>query len=300
MNLSQAINAYKGEMRRAQFSVNAQERYGRELERFMAHVGDQPMNTVDVAACRSFIDSFDNHAPSTVALEHTILSSFFKFAVMDDIADLNPMLKVRRPKVKKDSRKLTRITTKEVQTLLAACETWPERICLHTLAYMGVRKTALANLRWGDVDGKKRTATFLEKGNKRITKPVPQELWKLWTAYTIAEGPFDLDDWVVPFRRETGRRDERNSRLVYHVVKTVAARCGINSHVHAFRAAFAVHFLTANPAEVETLRMLMGHASIATTQGYLDLMDTERAMKRVDTLSFVPVQSNECDLGVAA
>lgn len=288
MDLSEAIHAYQGEMRRAQFSLNAQDRYGRELDRFARHAGyDTHVETLEPRHCRSYLDTFNNHAPATVALEHTILSSFFKFLVMDDVLDKNPMDKVRRPKVPAArDRKRTRITTQEVKLMLEACETWPERMCLNTLAYLGVRRTALSNLRWSDVDAKRGVATFLEKGNKRITKPLPNDLKKLWSRYWVSEGPFEEYEWVIPNRQTTGRWDTRSPKFIWNIVKDVAERAGVKAHVHAFRAAFAVHFLRSNPRNIEALRQLMGHSSISTTQGYLDELEGEDAMRVVDTLSF--------------
>lgn len=288
MNLDEAAQLYAGERRRAQFSANGDERYGREIERFIAHVGGaMPVTSVGPAECRSYIDTFDNHAPATVALEHTILSSFFRFLALDDVIEVSPMLKVRRPRVPaaKD-RKRTRISSAEVGKLLAACETWPERMCLNTLALTGVRRTALSNLRWADVDGTQWTATFVEKGSKRITKPVPVDLRRVWTRYAIALGPFSPEEWVVPNRGRVRSIERRSSRVIYCIVKDVASRVGIACHVHSFRAAFAVHFLRNNPANLEALRQILGHANIATTQGYLTELEGQDAMGVVKDLTF--------------
>ena len=290
--LNEAIQAFAGEMRRAMFTDNARERYGRELERFAAHVGgDMPIGMVDVAEARSFLDTFDHHAASTVALEHTILSSFFKFLVLNEYVDRNPLDRVRRPKVPAlRDRTRTRISTSQLEQLLDECKSWGERLCLHSLAHLGVRRTALANLRWGDVDGKRWTATFQEKGNKVIAKPISHQLRAIYTAYAIERSsqgrPIDPYEFVVPNKRPMSQFKTRSPRIVYVIVKDVAARVGVNAHVHAFRAAFAVHFLRSNPAQLESLRQLMGHTSISTTQGYLDELEGEDAMRVVESLSY--------------
>lgn len=299
--LREAITAFKGDMRRRMLSDNAQDRYGRELDRFAAHAGERtPVVEIGPGVCRSWLDTFDNHEPSTVALEATIMSSFFRHLVLDEVIDANPMDKVRRPKVPQlRDRKRVRITGEQVATMLEACETWPERMCLYSLAYLGVRRTALANLRWRDVDGKQWTATFREKGAKRIEKPIPHELRKVWTRYAIECGPLHPDDFVVPNRKPLGHRGDRSPRVVYCIVRDVADRCGIKAHVHAFRAAFAVQFLESKPDQLEALRNLMGHASMQTTLGYADGVDTGRLMREVVDLSFGE-RSSEDDLSRSA
>lgn len=292
MTLEEAINAYRAAMRRRNFKPNSQQRYGRQLDLFAAYIGpDTPVADIGPRELRAYIDTFDAHAPSTIALVCTILSSFFKDLALDDVVAFSPMEKVRRPKVPAlRDRERTRVSSEQVATMLAACENWTERLCLYTLAYMGVRRTALANLRWRDVDGKRWTAAFVEKGGKRITKPIPHELRKVYTDYAMHRAgdgdPISPDEWVVPNHRPLPLDEERSPRIVYTTVKRVANRCGIKAHVHAFRAAFAVRFLTQNPAKLEALRQLMGHNSINTTQGYLDELEGEAAMRDVETMTF--------------
>lgn len=292
MTLEEAIKAFRGEMRRRNFKPNSQDRYGRQLDLFAQHLGsDTPVVEIGPRELRAYLDTFTTQKPATIALVCTILSTFFKHLALDDVIDFNPMDKVRRPKVPAlRDRERTRVSSEQVETMLAACENWTERLCLNTLAYMGVRRTALAQLRWRDIDETKWTASFLEKGGKRITKPIPHELRKVYAAYgkeRAAQGrPIHSDEWVVPNHRELPLDEERSPRIVYTTVKRVANRCGIKAHVHAFRAAFAVRFLTQNPARLEALRQLMGHNSINTTQGYLDELEGEAAMRVVESMTF--------------
>lgn len=53
MTLDDAVSTYRAEMRRAMFSKNAIDRYGRQLERFAEHVGAAtPIREVGPAECR--------------------------------------------------------------------------------------------------------------------------------------------------------------------------------------------------------------------------------------------------------
>lgn len=83
--------------------------------------------------------------------------------------------------------------------------------------------------------------------------------------------------------------------MVWRLVKRAAARAGVDAHVHALRAAFAAYYLSLHPGDVEALKELLGHRSIATTQVYLRKFDKATAMERVRSLSWddVAVNGNE-------
>jgi hypothetical protein len=57
------------------------------------------------------------------------------------------------------------------------------------------------------------------------------------------------------------------------------------AHVHALRAAFAVQFDEANPAQVVALKVLLGHSRIDQTLVYLRRKNKARAMEVVRDLS---------------
>jgi integrase len=194
------------------------------------------------------------------------LASFWRFLVRNDYSPASPLVKIKRPKVVPIRyRKRVRFTTAQMQEMLDACETWPERLCLHTLAHTGLRRTALAMARWGDLDGKAWTLEVIEKGEKTRKIPVPKALRKLYMEYWNEHPDLQPEHWIVP-SRDGRHRPARSCRVVYSLVKGVAGRCGIEAHAHAFRAGFAIWFLEHYPNSILTLSSLLGHSSVAVTQ----------------------------------
>jgi hypothetical protein len=95
------------------------------------------------------------------------------------------------------------------------------------------------------------------------------------------------DDYLIPNRRPGAvKRADRSDKVIWETVKTIAARAGVEAHVHALRAAFAVQFDEANPSHVVALKELMGHARIDQTLVYLRRKNKQKAMEVVRTLSW--------------
>ncbi|MET0939259.1 MAG: tyrosine-type recombinase/integrase [Gaiellaceae bacterium] len=187
---------------------------------------------------------------------------------------------------------MTSVDVADVPRLFAAAETWPERLALAILVYMGPRRRAVARLRLSDYDRLHGRLRFREKGGKVVWKPVPDELRSLLEAAITAGA---ITDYLVPPEGYLQRKDDRDDRVIWRIVKRVAARAGIEAHVHALRAAFAVYSLERFPGDVEALKELLGHRSIATTQVYLRKLDRDTAMERVRGLSWSVAETGESE-----
>ena len=115
---------------------------------------------------------------------------------------------------------------------------------------------------------------------------MPHQLAQLLEA-AIAAGVYDdKDEYLIPSISAPRRTGERDDRIIWRTVREVAERAGVKAHTHSLRAAFAVFYLETNPGEVESLKELLGHRSILTTQVYLRRLDRGVAMERVRTLSW--------------
>lgn len=100
------------------------------------------------------------------------------------------------------------------------------------------------------------------------------------------------DPYLVPAEGGLVRHGDRDDRVIWRLVKKVGDRAGIDIHVHALRAAFAVHYLETG-GDLVGLQELLGHASIETTRIYLRKLDKAKAMEPVRTLSWGPDLSVE-------
>jgi integrase len=195
---------------------------------------------------------------------------------------------ISRPKLQNaaENDNVISVSGDEVRRLLDVASAWNERLAVHLLAYLGPRRKALAIARLSDYDRDERTISFSEKGSKRIAKPVPDRLAAVLDAAILA-GVYEHEtDYLVPGRAIQRRPGDRDDRVIWHLVRAVAARAGVTTHVHALRAAFAVHYLETHPGQIEALQKLMGHKRLETTLVYLRRLQRRQQMETVRDLDW--------------
>lgn len=286
-DIDYAVDAYVGELARLGRSPNTRRKYREILWKFCAHVGEKRCDEIERSDCTGFLDRWADSSPSTLALNTSILAGFFTFLVDITLLDRSPMANVRRPPRKRpEDLDVVTVSDSDVERMFVAAAEWDEVLCLALIGYLGPRRHAVSTLRRRDVDLERGLARFREKGGKIITKPVPDELSEILRA-AEAEGVWiSPDDYLVPNRRRQYRSGERSDKVVYRIVKDVAARARVHAHPHAIRAAFAVRFATQKPDRLVALKELMGHSRIETTMVYLRRQDKAREMEAVRDLTW--------------
>jgi integrase len=288
LTVGRAIDLFLGDLTRRGATERTRRTYARLLDKFCDRLPDDyDVSKITTDDCRRWLDTFASRARGTQAHAESVLSSFLKWLYLDGKIARNPMDRLPRTRrIPAADLDVVTVQTEEVVRMLQVARGWSERIALAILCYTGARRRAVANLRLRDYDRLHGRLRFHEKGDKVIWKPAPDELRALLEA-AIADGAIvEADDYLVPPEGYLSRRGTRDDRVIWRLVRRVAGRAGVDAHVHALRAAFAVFYLELHPGDVEALKELMGHRSIATTQVYLRKLDRQRAMDRVRDLSW--------------
>jgi integrase/recombinase XerD len=289
-DLGEAIDLFMGELALRKRTSETRRTYERILFQLADQVGSRK-HPVEVtpAECRRFLSRWNDAAPATLALYVSCLKRFFEFLRDEGCIETSPMERIHRPRLlPAEERDVVTISDDEVTRMFSACEDWQELLTIAVLAYLGPRRRAAARVRQRDVDLKRGTMRFQEKGGKVVVKPMPDELVAIlraaWESSEVAVGP---DEYVIPNRRPASvRRSERSPKVIWETVRRVAGRANVRSHAHALRAAFAVRFDEAHPDQLLALKDLLGHARLETTLVYLRRRKKQLAMERVRDLSW--------------
>ena len=135
----------------------------------------------------------------------------------------------------------------------------------------GLRIGEAVKLTVGDVDKARMVVRVVGKGNKERLAPLPRPLYEdLRRMWRLHEHPV----WLFGNRRGTGHVD---AGLVCKTFAQARQAAGIEGAPtpHCLRHSFATRLAEAG-VPMETVRILLGHASIKTTQVYLHLTEASR------------------------
>ena len=244
----------------------------------------------------AFAEYAEPRAASSIGRAWSVWNQFFTFLVADELAPGNPMGSVGRPKAPHRFPKPLRGEDTPERILESAAAPadstrrrapWPERdfAVLAVLLCAGLRSTELLDLTMTALGGRRgeRILTVRGKGGKERAVPVEPELEAVIDEY--------LESRAAKFGgREPGRSDplfvssdgEQLGRggLQYLVSRAyreagVSGQVPRGASVHALRHTFATRLAEDGATAVEIMRLL-GHASLTTSQNYIDATAREQ------------------------
>jgi integrase len=148
--------------------------------------------------------------------------------------------------------------------------------------YLGIRAGEVRSLRWQDVDlnagtvlirsSRSRGETAGTKSGHERTLPIPDPL----RPFLSPPGPAGALVCRPARGPSTPRGHEWSDNGLLNALKRAARRLGIaGAKFHGFRHFYATSRLAAG-ADVETVRVLLGHKDLGTTQRYVHTTDERK------------------------
>ncbi|MEP7166282.1 MAG: tyrosine-type recombinase/integrase [Ferruginibacter sp.] len=208
----------------------------------------------------------------TINRKISSLKSFFKYYIKQGLIEVSPMSTITSPKVGKRLPQF--VEKKDIDTLFDHVEfpdNWTgrtERLLLQILYNTGIRQAELIGLKENQIDRPNCAVKVLGKGSKERIIPVNNILMKDILDYVAEKKKqFSGADPVFLLVNEKGRK--LYPKYVYNVAKKYLALVTTidKKSPHIFRHTFATH-LTNNGADLNAVKELLGHSSLAATQIY--------------------------------
>lgn len=203
------------------------------------------------------------------------LNGFYKFLKMKQWVTDNPMKKISQLKTPEHLPSFfSESDLQEVKMPIYAAdkayEMARDRLIINLFYHTGMRKSELINLKLADVDLARRELRVLGKGNKERLIPIGDALVSAIQNFNQLRAEESVN-WKshdgVLLLSATGKK--LDPKTVYNIVKkyTQPLDSSDKKSPHVLRHSFATHLLN-NGADINAIKELLGHASLAATQVY--------------------------------
>ena len=275
MSVSKFVSYLRLEKKYSGHTVNA---YQQDILSFTNFCEDKyslvQIERVEYPVIRSWIVELVNSGISNRSVNRKIasLKAYYKFLQQIDLIAANPLAK---HKALKTSKKIeVPFSEEEMRRVLSQLpfsddfEGSRDKLIIELLYTTGIRRAELVNLKMGDVDLSERSLKVLGKRNKERIVPLLVSTIDLFAMYLPLRN--ELENKVdKEFVFLTNAGNKIYETLVYRIINGYFSKVSskIKRSPHILRHTFATHLLNKG-ADLNSVKELLGHSSLASTQVY--------------------------------
>jgi site-specific recombinase XerD len=202
------------------------------------------------------------------------IKAFFSFLSREGFMEINPMEKVKLPKL--PELVIPTLTQKEVEKLLAqidkhSAQGFRDFAILLTFVDTTVRLSELAELKASNIDYEQSYFKVMGKGRKERYVPFGRRVARVLMKYQLKHRPEPIGTDNFWLKKDgTPLPAKRIEKLVSHYGRKV----GLRVYPHKMRHTSSVLYLR-NGGDVFSLQKKLGHKSLVMTRRYSNLADAD-------------------------
>ena len=238
------------------------------------HFGQHDIDQANYSQIRSWIVSLVDAHVSNVSVNRKMasLKAYYKFLLKTKQIEASPLLKHKSLKTPKKIQ--IPFSEKEVDTVLlfmqnpVGFEAVRDKLIVDLLYTTGMRRTELIHLKLANVNFGAGTIKVLGKRNKERIIPILPVINCQFEGYLKERnGLENIIDEEYFFLSKKGVKINESFvyRLINSYFSTVSEK--VKKSPHILRHTFATHLLN-NGADLNSVKELLGHSSLASTQVY--------------------------------
>lgn len=279
---------FKGDLRRfhdymaveKQLSPRTATEYCRDIDRFKREAKVKRLDDISLKKLQRRLRSWftglmsdGSNKPQSVHRKMAALHAHCKWLVREGRMKKNPVDGIDRPKCE---QRLPKCMTKtEVEQFLATIiprkdpsHILRDKAMLELMYGAGLRRAEVCGVNPVHLDLDRKMLTVIGKGNKERTVFFGERTRSMLAEYSEARGVIAPSDPLFL----TARNERMTVRQLWVIFKEYRDAAGLAKHVtpHTLRHSFATHLIE-NGADIVTVKELLGHSNIATTNTYTNV-----------------------------
>lgn len=232
------------------------------------------IDNANYSQIRSWIVSLVDAEISNASVNRKIasLKAYYKFLLKTKEIEASPLLKHKALKTAKKIQ--IPFSEKEVEALFAGMlnpigfELIRDKLIIDLLYTTGMRRTELLHLKIANINLSNKTIKVLGKRNKERILPLLPVICSLLERYLLERAEIKNDanvEYVFLSKKGVKLSESFVYRLINSYFSTVSEK--VKTSPHILRHTFATHLLN-NGADLNSVKELLGHSSLASTQVY--------------------------------
>jgi integrase/recombinase XerC len=260
------------------YSLHTVNGYGNDLLFFETFIRNEfyqeDLIVINYSQIRSWIVSLVNDGVSNSSVNRKIasLKSYYKFLLKTKQIEVSPLVKHKALKSPKKiqipfSEKELDLVLNQIQ-YKEGFEGTRDKLVIDLFYTTGIRRSELINLLLSNVNISSKTIKVIGKRNKeRIIPllPILENQIRLYLSERVNIEQIKDKDFFFLTTRGIKLNDSFVYRIINHYFSHVSEK--VKKSPHILRHTFATHLLN-NGADINSVKELLGHSSLASTQVY--------------------------------
>lgn len=233
-----------------------------------------PLEEINYVHIRSWIVSLVEQGIANKSINRKIssLKSFYKFLLKTKQITFNPLIKHKSLKIPKKVQ--IPFSEKELQNIeliefsIDDFESLRNRLIVELFYTTGMRRAELIQLKISNLDFQAKTLKVLGKRNKERIIPIVNSTMQLVKLYLQKRNELEVVyDAELLILSKKGKKTSET--FVYRLINSYFSAISekVKKSPHVLRHTFATHLLN-NGADLNSVKELLGHASLSSTQIY--------------------------------
>ncbi|HET6542252.1 MAG TPA: tyrosine-type recombinase/integrase [Chryseolinea sp.] len=251
--------------------------YKTDLQQFSAFIqttfAEFNPEAADYGMIRSWIINLVEGKIEALSVNRKIacLRSFYKFLLRQECISKDPMLKIKGLKTKKQLPSFVKegdmIALLDHSEFNGGFRSVREKLVLELFYATGIRLSELISLKENQIDLRNQTIKVIGKRNKERVIPFSKGIVPIINEYiSIRNKEIEVKDHGFLFVTDKG--EPCYPMLIYRSIKTYLKNTSSEKQSpHVLRHTYATHLLNKG-AEINAVKDLLGHSSLAATQVY--------------------------------